>query len=166
MNRTALFLGLLGVLVAPRAWAVPAQLGSWTKNCQTGSTVGSLIAGQYACYSPPAAADNDDSSPVLTTTACDNIDIQMFSDPTGAAVAICTATYQPQMCPPNAQALTTDALKNAACATMTGVTTLSGNDAKSDLASMYMRVVGGAVGINMSSCRIVVKCSLQGEVTP
>jgi hypothetical protein len=165
MNRTALFLGLLGVLVAPRAWAVTAQAGSWTKNCQTGTTTASLEGGQYACYTPATGAATDSATPVLATMGCENIDMQLLADFTGGGSA-CTVTWQPQICPPGAASLSTDAIKNVACATMPGVAALTGNDAKSKIAGFYTRFVGGAAGVNITSCRIVVKCAMPSENAP
>lgn len=78
MNRTALFLGLLGVLVAP-----VANSANWLKNCQTTSSAAaqSLSPGGFACNIPTTATDN--SSGYLDVSACENIDILYWDDVDG-----------------------------------------------------------------------------------
>jgi len=162
MVRSAFWLGLLGILVAPAAWAVPAQTAAWAKNCQSNATTRTVTPGTVACYRSTGAG-LEAASPVLDATNCENVDIFMFDDPTGAAGAICTAVYEIQMCPPGAGELATDALKNAACFQLPGTTDLSADDVESNLAAQYLRVIGTAVGANPTSCQIVVKCAAPGQ---
>ena len=159
MQRPALILGLVGALVAPVVvFAVPAQVANWSRACQTGSTTKNLEGGSFACYTPAVGASLESASPILDTSDCENIDVFLWDDFDGDGTS-CTVTWAVQGCPPGASALATDALKNAACNTLTGVANLSGDDVKSNLAAQYVRVVGQAAGAAIDSCRIVVKCA-------
>lgn len=154
----ALILGLVGALVAPPAFAVPAQVGNWLKGCQANQITRSLEGGQWACYTPAAAASLESATPVLDTADCENIDIFLWDDFDGDATA-CTVTWDIETCPPGAGQLATDALKNAACNTLPGTVALAGDDVESNLASLLMRVHGLAAGVAIDSCRVVVKCA-------
>lgn len=162
MYRKALILGLIGALASQTAWAVPAQTSSWTKNCQTGSTTKQVTPGTTACYSSTGAG-LEAASPVLDATNCENVDIFMFDDFDGDGASVCTVVYEVQMCPPGANELATDALKNAACVQLPGTTDLTGDDVESDFAAHFLRVVGQGAGANPTACRIVVKCAAPGQ---
>lgn len=160
-KRPALCLGLIGALAAPlAALAVTAETGSWTKNCQAGATTKNVMPGTFACYTPAAGSATDAASPILTVSNCENFDAFLHDDFDGDAVA-CTVTWQLQMCPP--VTLANDTAKNNACNTLPGVAAMTGDDAKSNLAGIYIRVVGGGAGANIDSCRVVVKCAEPGQ---
>ena len=161
MRRLALFLVGLWLVWSSQAQAITAQAGTWTKSCQANANGSTLMAGSFSCYTPAAGAATDSASPIMQVTACENIDVFLHDDWDGDATA-CTVTWQLQMCPPPV-GLTTDALKNAACNTLTGVAALSGDDVKSNLAGEWIRVVGGGAGANIDSCRVVVKCAEPSE---
>lgn len=158
MKRLALILGL-GALMAPGAvLAAPAQESSWTRGCQSGQTTKNLVGGAYACYSSTSAG-LEPSSPILYVGDCDNVDVFMWDDPDGDGASICTVTWAIQGCPPGGSALASDALKNAACNTLTGVANLNGDDVRGNLAAEYIRVVGQGAGANPTQCQILVKCA-------
>jgi len=161
VNRTALMAGLLGVLVAPAAWGVPAQTSNWSRACQANSITKNVMPGTVACYRSTGAG-LEAASPILDATNCENVDVFMFDDPDGDATA-CTNVIEIQMCPPGANELATDALKNAACTQLPGTTDLTGDDVESNLAAQYLRVIGTAVGANPTECLIVVKCAAPGQ---
>lgn len=149
-------------LLLPLLWAIPAgaitaETGNWKNGCQSNANTKSISAGGLVCYTPAAGAATDSASPILAVDQCENIDVFLHDDWDGDATA-CTVTWQLQMCPPPV-GLTTDALKNAACNTLTGVAAMTGDDVKSNLAGEYIRIVGGGAGAAIDSCRIVVKCA-------
>ena len=158
MNRSALFLGLIGVLAAPAAWAVTAQTGVWLDSCQTGKTAAGLTGGEWACYRPASGMALDAATPALSVASCDNIDIQHLDDWDGDGTAS-TVTWQPQMCSPFNSA-NTDTIRNLSCNSMVGVAALTGDDARSKLAGFYVRFVGGGAGANIASSMLIVKCAL------
>jgi hypothetical protein len=99
-------------------------------------------------------------------TACENIDVFLWDDVSGGGTT-CAVTWGMDSCPPGASSLATDALKNVACAPLPGFVALDGSlssgvDVESNLAAAFVRIRGGGTGTNISSCRIVVKCSLAG----
>jgi hypothetical protein len=161
MKRIALFLLGLGLLWAQGAWAATAETGGWKLSCQGNQTTKSMTAGSMVCYTPASGAALDSASPFLAVTACENFDAFLHDDFDGDGTA-CTVTWQLQMCPPPVN-LTTDALKNAACNTLPGVGAMTGDDAKSNLAGEYIRVVGGGAGANINSCQVVIKCAEPSE---
>jgi hypothetical protein len=162
MKHLALILGL-GALVAPGiSWSAPAQTATWTRGCQAGSTASVLSGGTYACYTPASGADDESASPILDVSQCENIDIFLFDDFDGDATA-CTVTWTIESCPPGSGALATDALKNAACNTLPGTASLTGDDVESNLAAHLVRVHGDNAGAAINSCRIVLKCALEGS---
>ena len=167
MNRLALILGI-GALVAPaNLLAVTAQAGKWTRGCQSASTISAVHGGEWACYTPATGAATDSASPILDVSQCDNIDVFLSDDHTGAG-ATCSVTWGMDQCPAGAAALASDALKNVACAALPGFTTLDGAltngvDVESNLAGMFVRVRGGGAGANITSCQIMVKCALPSE---
>ena len=162
MKRTALICGLIGVLAAPGTlWAATAQTGTWQRGCQSGSAFATknLTPGEYACYTPASGTATDAATPILGVSSCENVDVSMMDDYNGTGSA-CTVTWTVQECGPwDLSVLTTDALKNAACGTAEGVSALSGDSKRSDLALLYTRMVGGGAGANITSCRIFVKCA-------
>jgi len=159
MNRSVLILGLIGALVAPGlANAVPAQVGSWTRGCQAGSVVRNLEGGSWACYTPAAGASNESATPVLDVSDCENVDLFSWDDFDGDGT-VCTVTWDIETCAPGAGSLATDALKNAACTTLPGAAALTADDVESNLAASQLRIHGLAAGVNIDSCRIVVKCA-------
>jgi hypothetical protein len=161
MRRIALFLVGIWLLWAQGAEAATAETGNWKQSCQSAQNTKSMTAGSFVCYTPAVGAATDSASPFLSASACENIDVFLHDDWDGDGTA-CTVTWQLQMCPPPVN-LTTDALKNAACNTLTGVAALTGDDVKSNLAAEYIRIVGGGAGANIDSCRVVVKCAEPSE---
>lgn len=141
------------------ASAAPAQVGSWRRACETaGSGAGSLSGGEYACYSPAAGASLESASPILNLNQCENVDIFLWDDYQGDGT-VCTVTWDIETCPAGAADLATDGIKNLACTTLPGITTLSGDDVESNLAASFLRVHGLAAGANIDSCQIIVKCA-------
>lgn len=163
MNRLALIAGLIGVLVAPGAQAAPAEVGSWLMGGQTGRATKTLRGGQWATYTPASGADDESASPILSVMQCENYDLYLADDYDGDGTA-CTVTWEVQSCPPGASGLATDALKNASCAVAEGVTDLTGDSQRSDLAGFYVRIHGQNAGANINSCRITIKCAQDGVV--
>lgn len=154
---------LIGASVAPfAANAVPTQTGNWLRGCQTGQATRSLKGAEWACYTPAAGADDESAAPLLAVGDCENVDIFLWDDFDGDATA-CTVTWDIEGCPPVAAAVDTDTERNAACTTLPGTTSLSGDDVESNLAALYLRVHGENAGANIDSCRIVVKCALEGS---
>jgi len=151
---------LFALLWGGVALAVPAEVGAWRQFCRNPAT--GVNGGEWVCYTPSAGANLESASPVLSLAACENVDIFLWDDFDGDATA-CTVTWDIETCPPNAGTLGTDALKNAACNTLPGVVALSGDDVESNLAALFLRVHGLAAGVNIDSCRIVVKCALEGS---
>lgn len=154
-------LSLFLVLYSASAWAVPAQVGNWTESCGSRTTTG-ISGGQWACYTPAAAADLESASPILSVMGCENFDVALHDDFDGDAT-VCSVTWDIELCPPNPTTLTTDALRNAACTTLPGTAALSADDVESNLAAFFIRVHGLAAGLNIDSCRIVVKCALRAN---
>lgn len=157
-----IFLVLAGCLWASVSQAVPAQTSSWTKNCQSGQTTKNVQPGNVACYSSTGAG-LEAASPIIDVTNCENVDFFMFDDFDGDGASICTVVYEIQMCPPGANELATDALKNAACTQLPGTTDLTGDDVEANFAAQFIRVVGQGAGANPTACRIVLKCAEPGQ---
>lgn len=162
MNRLALIFVAVGALAAQAALAAPAQVGSWTRGCQTGQTITSLVGASVACYTPAASASLESASPILYVGNCENIDVFMWDDYDGDGTA-CTVTWTIDGCPPGTDRLSNDSAKNAACNTLQGAASLSGDDVESNLAAVYVRVHGENAGANIDSCRIEVKCALEAS---
>jgi hypothetical protein len=158
MRGRGLWLGLLLALGPGAALAQPAQVGTWARACQPGSIANSVQGGSWVCYTPAAGASVESASPILDLSGCENVDLFMWDDFDGDAT-VCTVSWDIESCPPGANALTTDALKNAACNTLPGTAALSGDDVESNLAALFLRVHGLAAGANIDSCRIAVKCA-------
>lgn len=156
-----LLLPMLLLCVPGPALAIVTETGNWRLSCQGTAATKSMEAGSFVCYTPAVGAATDSASPILWVGACENFDAFLHDDWDGDTTA-CTVTWQLQMCPPPV-GLTTDALKNAACNTLPGVAALSGDDAKSNLAGEYIRIVGGGAGAAIDSCRVVIKCAEPSE---
>lgn len=133
------------------------QADSWLRNCQAGATAASVSPSAFVCFTP-AAADNNDETPILNTTACTNgADIFLFDDVNGTGT-VCTVAWQPEMCPTSA-AVDTQAERDLACAPIPGVAAMSADDAELNIGVMRLRMAAGGAGLNPTSCRIEVRCS-------
>lgn len=155
MWKVTLRVALLVGLWLPSAAEAQVQRGSWLKGCQTNTTTKSLIGGQLACYQP-TTVDLDSAAPILDVAGCENVDVFLHDDRTGAGV-VCTVTWDIEMCP--LADLLTDGTRNAGCTTLPGTAALAGDSVESNLAALRLRVHGLAAGANATSCQILVKCA-------
>lgn len=161
MSKSTIIFALLLLLIPAASRAAPAQSGSWTLHCGNPVTSSPRGSNLY-CYTPASGAGLEVATPILDVSHCENVDVFHFDDFDGDATA-CTVGWDIESCPPGANTLATDALKNAACNSLQGATSLSGDDVESNLAGSHLRFHGLNAGTNITSCQIVLKCALEAE---
>jgi hypothetical protein len=156
MRTTAVFLAMLSIWMAIPALAADLE---WYEGCGSSPTVSAMRPGHVYCANP---ATNADITRTLGMLDCNNFDVTIFSDKTGAGAA-CTVAWDLQACPAKEGDLSA-AAEDVACFQPSGYATFTPPDADTNLGGAgYIRFVGDGAGANATSCQIQVRCAEPGS---
>lgn len=131
-----------------------ASAQAWWLNCNSDISRVHIGPGEWVCFDPSA---NTDESPIVDVSGCENVDYFLFDDKDGDAT-VCTVTWEIEACPVKNSEVSASAT-DAACEILAGTAALSGDDAESNIAGIFIRVKGDGAGSNAGDCRIMAKCA-------
>ena len=147
-------IGLVAVMLATPA--IGATVGTWHLSADSTRVVTGLSPGQWATWDPTATGDD---SPIIGLGNCENVDWYNFANSNGDAT-VGTVPFHFVQCPGDATDLTTDGIRDLACAPIEGTAAVAADRGINGAPGLpFARVEGDGTGANPAEHRIMVKCS-------